>query len=288
MTAKQLLYFVTIAETGSFTLAAEKLNLSQPPLSKQIMLLEKELDTQLLIRSSRRIKLTESGVVLYSRAKDILRMMDSAAADMSSLSGKIGGTVRLGVVHSTGDVLLNGKLGEFLKTNPSITLDLYESNTDALLEQIKNGGLDAAIVQMPFNADGLECHYLPEDTFAAIARPEFFTEGVSRVSVNDLIGKPLIYCRSDERTIMDQFEQAGLPHRCLCKTCDVRTALMLAFSGHGVALVPRKIAEAASKYFGDIPILPLEMPHMSMQLAFVYKKNTYHSQRVLALAALFQ
>lgn len=288
MTAKQLLYFVTIAETGSFTLAAEKLNLSQPPLSKQIMLLEKELDTQLLIRSSRRIKLTESGVVLYSRAKDILRMMDSAAADMSSLSGKIGGTVRLGVVHSTGDLLLNGKLGEFLKTNPNITLDLYESNTGVLLDQIKNGSLDAAIVQTPFNADGLECCYLPEDTFAAIGKSEFFVEGLSKVSVNSLIGKPLIYCRSDERTILDQFEQAGLPYRCLCKTCDVRTALMMSFSGHGVALVPQRLAEASLKHFGEIRILPLEMPQMSMQLAFVYKKNTYHSQRVLALAELFQ
>lgn len=287
MTAKQLLYFVTIAETGSFTMAAEKLNLSQPPLSKQIMLLEKELDTQLLVRSSRRIKLTESGVVLYSRAKDILRMMDSAAADVGSLCGKMGGTVRLGAVHSTGDMMLNGKLSEFLKMYPGITLDLYESNTGVLLEQIKNGSLDAAIVQTPFNAEGLECKYLPEDSFAVIGKSEFFPEGLTKVSINNLIGKPLIYCRSDERAIVDEFEQAGLPYRCLCKTCDVRTALMMAYAGHGVAIVPHQLAKSAVKVFGDIAVIPLESPLLTMQLAFVYKKDTYHSQRVLALAERF-
>ena len=287
MTAKQLLYFVTIAETGSFTLAAEKLNLSQPPLSKQIMLLEKELDTQLLIRSSRRIKLTESGVVLYSRAKDILRMMDSAAADLNSLSGKMGGTVRLGAVHSIGDMMLNGRVSEFLKQYPGITLDLYESNTNALVEQIKNGSLDAAIVQAPFNSEGLECRYMPEDSFAAVGHSEFFTEGLTKISINHLIGKPLIYCRGDERTIIDQFEQAGLPYQCVCKTCDVRTALMMAYSGHGVALIPHQLSKLATNMFGEITILPLDIPQLTMQLAFVYKKDTYHSPRVMALAELF-
>lgn len=286
MTAKQLLYFVTIAETGSFTLAAAKLNLSQPPLSKQIMLLEKELDTQLLIRSSRKIKLTESGILLYKRAKDILHLMDNAAVDLCHLSSKSCGTVRLGVVHSTGDLLLNDKLDEFLKECPNATLDVYESDTNTLLDQIKSGSLDAAIVQVPFNPDGLECKYLPEDSFAVFAKSRFLPTGLDKLSVSDLIGQPLIYCRSFEHMIVAQFEESGLPYHCLCKTCDIRTALLLANSGHGIAIVPDRLARLATRS-EDVQIIPLSTPNNAMQLAFVHKKNTHLSKSAQVMADLF-
>ena len=286
MTAKQLLYFVTIAETGSFTLAAEKLNLSQPPLSKQIMLLEKELDTQLLIRSSRRIKLTESGILLYNRAKDILRLMDSAATDLGNLSGKTCGTVRLGIVHSMGDLLLNERLSEFLKECPNVTLDLYEADTNTLLDQIKSGTLDAAIVQTPFNPEGLECRYLPEDSFAVFARHHYLPAGLETLSASDLIGQPLIYCRSFERMVSELFDDAGLPYHCLCKTSDIRTALLLANSGHGIAIVPDRLARLATRN-PDMQIIPLTTPDSAMQFAFVYKKNTRLSKSVQTLVDLF-
>lgn len=286
MTAKQLLYFVTIAETGSFTLAAEKLSLSQPPLSKQIMLLENELNTQLLIRSSRRIKLTESGVMLYTRAKDILRMMDSAAADLNSHSGKVGGTVRFGVVHSTGDLILNQRLNTYFKEYPQVTLDLYESDTCTLLDHLRSGKLDAAIVEMPFDTQDLDCRILPEDSFAAVGRPEHLPEDLRSVTVNDLIGRPLVYCRSNEHAILSEFEEAGLPLHCLCKTCDVRTALRFACSGHGVAIVPKHLALEAVHH-EVVRVLPLDAPHLKIQLAFVCKKNMHRCRAIEALAQLF-
>ena len=78
MNSRQLYYFTVIAETGSFTAAAKKLGLSQPPLSKQIMMLEEDLGVRLLTRGARKAELTEAGSYLYSRAKDILSMMDTA------------------------------------------------------------------------------------------------------------------------------------------------------------------------------------------------------------------
>lgn len=286
MTAKQLLYFVTIAETGSFTLAAEKLHLSQPPLSKQIMLLEDELNTQLLIRSSRRIKLTESGVLLYNRAKDILRMMDTAVADLSSQMGKPRGIVRLGVVKSTGDLLLNQKLSEFYSQCPDVMLDLYESDTNSLIDQIKGGKLDAAIVEMPINTDELDCRILPEDTFMVVGKPVFFPPEAKAVTLNDLIGRPLLYCRSHEHALLSHFEEAGLPHRCLCRSCDIRSTLLMACNGHGVAIVPRSIALAAQLH-DDVTVLPLEEAGLTMQLAFVSKTNAHRCQAIQALAKLF-
>lgn len=83
MNSKQLFYFVSVAETGSFTAAAQKLGLSQPPLSKQIMLLEEELGVMLLKRGSRKAELTEEGTYLYGQAKNILSMMDTTAQELS-------------------------------------------------------------------------------------------------------------------------------------------------------------------------------------------------------------
>ena len=85
MDIRSLQYFITVAEELNITKAAEKLHMSQPPLSTQIKGLETELGTQLFIRGKRRLKLTESGQLLYRRAKEILSLTDKTKSDIHSM-----------------------------------------------------------------------------------------------------------------------------------------------------------------------------------------------------------
>ena len=174
MNSKQLFYFVSVAETGSFTAAAQKLGLSQPPLSKQIMLLEEELGVMLLKRGSRKAELTEEGTYLYGQAKNILSMMDTTAQELSHFHGGQNGVLRLGTISSSGYILTEQILKNFCQEFPRIRFELNEGNTYELLEQLKNGIIECAILRTPFNSEGFECIYGPEEPLAAVGKPRFF------------------------------------------------------------------------------------------------------------------
>ena len=106
MNYRQLYYFVTIVESGNITAAAKKLELSQPPLSKQIMALEEELGIKLMERSSRKITLTDAGFLMYQRAKSIISMMETTAVEMTHFEQNQQGVLRLGTISSCGSSLL--------------------------------------------------------------------------------------------------------------------------------------------------------------------------------------
>ena len=114
--SKQLYYFTVISETGSFTAAAKKLGISQPPLSKQIMLLEEELGVKLFERGAKKTELTEAGTYLYFKAKDILSLMDSVSDDLKHFPSSARGVLKLGVISSSGTVLV-----DFLKQHIQVS-----------------------------------------------------------------------------------------------------------------------------------------------------------------------
>ena len=99
MDLRNLRYFVTVAEELNITRAAEKLHMSQPPLSAQLKSLEEELDTVLFVRGKRRLKLTESGQLLYRRAKEILSLAEKTQSEVHSMGEGMRGTISIGLVE---------------------------------------------------------------------------------------------------------------------------------------------------------------------------------------------
>ena len=100
MEIRVLRYFVTVAEELNITRAAEKLNISQPPLSSQIKALEQELNTTLFIRGKRHLQLTDSGKLLYRHAKEILSLSDKASDEIRLMGKAMNGTISIGLVDT--------------------------------------------------------------------------------------------------------------------------------------------------------------------------------------------
>lgn len=278
MNSKQLYYFVTIVETGSFTAAARQLGLSQPPLSKQMMALEDELGVPLLIRNSRRAQPTEAGAFLYDRARHILAVMDSAGRQLRGFAGGTGGTLRLGTISSSGHMLTEAFLKDFCKNYPSVRFELTEGNTYELLEHLKNGLIECAILRTPFNGDGLSCCYGPREPLMAVGAEHYFHGLHDRqaMELTDLAGKPLIYYRRFEALISSAFQSVGLEPDIFCRNDDARTCLLWAGAGLGVALVPETICNLSiGRSLERHPILS---ESTVTRMAAVYKKNGYVSQ----------
>lgn len=273
--SKQLYYFTAIAESGSFTSAAKKLGLSQPPLSKQIILLEKALGVKLFERSSRKTELTEAGAFLYSRSKDILSMMETIREELHYFLSADRGILKLGTISSSGN-LLRDLLKNFCTSHPNVKFDITEGNTYELLEKIKNGMVECAVIRTPFNGEGLECVYGQEEPLMAVGSPSYFSSlPGDKIRLTELSGKPLIYYRRFESIISLAFENIGVEPDIFCRNDDARTCLQWAKIGLGVALVPESISKMEA--YGDLTLKEIDSKDTVTRMAAVYKKNDYVS-----------
>lgn len=144
--------FVTVAETRSFSLAAEQLFLTQPAISKRIAVLESELDIRLFDRIGRKISLTEAGRVLLPRAKHILLELIDSQRLISNLSGRVEGQLNLGTSHHIGLHRLPSALRNYTQRYPGVALDLRFMDSEAACTAVEKGDLELGIVTLPLNA----------------------------------------------------------------------------------------------------------------------------------------
>lgn len=273
--SKQLYYFITVAETGSFTAASKKLGLSQPPLSKQIMLLEEELGQKLFERGHKKTDLTEAGSFLYSRAKDILSMMEGLTEELLHFPSSARGILKLGTISSSGNVL-QVFLKKFCSSHPNVKFEIIEGNTYELMEKMKNGIIECAIVRTPFQSEGFECIYGQKEPLMAVGAPGFFSELSSGdIQLTELSGKPLIYYRRFDSIISTAFQNIGLEPNTFCRSDDARTCLQWAEAGLGIALVPFSISQM--EQHDGLAIRQIQSEYTQTQIAAVYKKSGYVS-----------
>lgn len=151
---KQLRYFLTILQAGSFSQAAKRLHIAQPPLSRQIKNLETELHVQLFNRSTNGVQATAAGKLLQTYAEELLQLKQQAEQQIRYMGTTLTGRLRLGMISSAAGVLPT-KLAQLSDYYPDIQLDIQEGNTYQLIEKLNHHTLDIAIVRTPFVAPGL-------------------------------------------------------------------------------------------------------------------------------------
>lgn len=271
MELKQLHYFVTVAQEGTISGAARKLNLTQPPLSAQMKLLEQEIGCPLFERGARRIQLTEAGRMLYNRAVTMLDFADITRQELKDYLEGTSGVLRLGVVSSVGSTYLAKIVSDFHKENPRIAFELMEANTYQLLEQLKANLLELAIVRTPFSDQGFttfcilnepmlavgnQCYFDPRSRSAAQALPVNDPSGTAAelsavtdpaqhyplLPLSALADKPLIIYRRWEGVLSRCFKTAHIDPFIFCKNDDARTSALWADVGLGIAILPASAA----------------------------------------------
>lgn len=238
MELRQLRYFVTVVEEKTVTAAARKLNMTQPPLTTQLKLLEKELGCALFLREGRRLTLTDAGNHFYQRARGILGMCDSAAAQMKNYHRGIAGTLRIGVVSSVQEGIFTGWLSAFGIRYPQICYQIYSANTYQLLEQIRTGQLDLAVVRTPFSAPDLDKIILRKEPLMAVGRDVFLEKKPDGLPLQELARMPLILYRRWENILRERFEARGLRPTVRCCNDTAQVTLALAAAGMGVGILP--------------------------------------------------
>ena len=162
MELRVLRYFLTVAREGNITKAAEILHITQPTLSRQLMELEEELRTNLFMRGKRHITLTNEGLLLNQRAKEIIELADKTEREFMEQKNLIGGVISIGCVESMAALVLPELLEAFSMKYPQVQYDLYNAYADDIKEKLDKGLIDIGLLLEPVERSKYDFIRLPQ------------------------------------------------------------------------------------------------------------------------------
>ena len=271
MELRTLRYFVTVAEELNITKAAEILKISQPPLSSQIKNLEEEVGTPLFIRGKRHLTLTDAGRLLYQRAKDILSLSEKASAEILSLSRGMTGTVAIGLVEGMAPDIAAEWFAGFLGEHPGVRFRILDGNSDDLIEKMRGGLIDLAVITAPYDQLLLNSFPVGEEKMVALMNRAHPLAEKEKLDLSDLRNEPLIVPsrRAHIEDIRRWFRAVKASPLILCEMDNYLDAAALAGRGIGISIFPQ------TAYILNDSLISREItgPDTTVKYLFVWRKN---------------
>lgn len=289
MTITQLQYVLAVAEHQNFTKAAQKVFVTQPTLSMQIQKLEDELDIQIFDRTKKPIQLTETGKKIVNQARNIVNESDRIQDIVDQQKGFIGGEFRLGVIPTVMPTLLPMFLNNFIKKYPKVKLKIEELHTEAIVERLKEGHLDAAIAATPLEIDGIKEQVLYYEPFVAYVPSGHRLYNTGKITTESLDVDDMLLledghcfkdgilnlCKASRNYDGDHFQ---------LESGSFETLIKLSNEGLGMTLLPYlhtlDLKESESKN-----LKMFEDPIPAREVSLIYNKSELKMQIIEALRA---
>ena len=272
----QLRCFVAVAEELHFGRAAVRLNLTQPPLSRQIQVLEHIIDAALLERTSRSVKLTPAGRSFLPEARRILKLAEDAAQIARRIASGKSGSLKIGFTAAAAYGFLPDLVAACRTTLPEADLSLQEMVSGEQIEALVSGQIDAGLLRPPIARPELATRrVVAEALFAAVPRRHRLA-AAETVSIKDFDGQPFImYSPSEARYFHDllvaQFMRAEVLPRYVQHLSQIHSMLSMVRAGLGLAIVPEA---ATSLRIADVKLRPLKMRNTTpVELFLVWRRD---------------
>lgn len=245
MEIHQLTYFVAVAETGSFTRAAERCNVAQPSLSQQIMKLEQELGEPLFDRLPRRVVLTEAGRMLLPRANSILAELQDIKQGLNEDIEDGRGVLSVGFIPTVAPFVLPRVIERFSRDFPLATLSVQEDLTEVLVREIIDGKLDVGITSLPIHNKLIRTQELLSEPLMVASSHGHDIVSRTSLHVKELDDYPFI-ALSEVHCLGEQVQsfcyRQDLNLKIVCHTSQLSTVQNCVALGLGVSLVPQALA----------------------------------------------
>ena len=241
-TLDQARSFIAVAEELHFGRAAERLSMTQPPLSRQIQKLERSIGVELLERDNRKVALTAAGHAFLAEARKLVVSADRAPRTARRIAAGRAGEIRIGFTAASAFSLLGPLLAEIAEELPDVDVDLREMVTGEQVQALVDGDLDLGLARPPFDTDLFESHLLfSENLMLAVPRGHPLDQLARPLAVSDLKDMPLImHSPTKARYFYDLVvRQIPIEHGNVVHTVSqILTMVALVAAGRGVAFVP--------------------------------------------------
>ena len=246
MELRQLRYFNALATELSFTKAAKRLNVSQPPLSLQIAQLEDELGARLFERTSRSVTLTQAGAALQGHARAILARVEEARGHVARVASGLEGRVQIGLAGSHFMGPFPKFITQFRLMKPKVELALHEMKPADHLHALRGDRLDICLSRTPAQDDLMRSELLWRDPIVAALPPGHRLAKRTRINLGDLRHEDFVFLQLDSsafaKRLFDACLREGFAPRIAQQVVEIPAALNLVAAGVGVALVPASMA----------------------------------------------
>lgn len=278
MDIQNLQAFISVSDSASFSRAAEKLFITQPAVSKRITALEHAMGTQLFDRVGKKIQLTEAGRALLPSARRIIAELDESRRIISNLSGKIGGSLRIGTSHHIGLHRLPPVLRAYTARYPSVDLDIHFMDSEDACAAVIRGELELAVATLPGQEpERLHTHIVWHDPLDFIVSCDHPLAAQAEIGIDDLVEHPAILPSQNTYTRSLLERELGIDTRTLkiaLETNYLETIKMMVSIGLGWSMLPVSMMSTELK--------PLYLPGIDIQRELGV---VYHRQRTLSNAA---
>ena len=291
MNIRQLEYFVTIAETGQITEAAQKLYIAQPPLSRSMKRLEAELGVALYTRTRKGLELTSAGLALYEKSKQLLRNYRDMLSLVRKAEEGVRGHIRIGSGYPT-IPLLPGKIAQVQKQYPSIDFHVVQEDPDKLLDMLEKDEVDLIFSPHPVDDSHFVSIPLEPDPLVLVVNPELDpVPEEDSVPIEKPEGIPLCMLRSGDfygynEILINECEKYGFTPRILCQCNSASTAMIFVMQGLGLSYQPKTVVDTMTnshlygKEFHDF--------ESYMRPAIMLNRDGYTSEAIRIFLSLFQ
>ncbi|MCP1415551.1 LysR substrate-binding domain-containing protein [Paenarthrobacter sp. A20] len=246
MELRQLRYFLVVADELHFGRAAERLHLTQPPLTVAIRRLESELGVQLFDRTTRRVSLTPAGEAFENRIQRAVKELDDAAGDVASVAAGQSGRIRVGFVSSASYTTIPEAIRTFRERRPRVELILSPLTSGEQIEQLLDGELDLGLVRDPGEVPGLRLEALTSEELVAVLPEAHPLAARDEIRPEDLEGEPMILfpyrlMPGFIARVLSLFDELETPPQVVQQAIHQETVLGLVAAGLGASILPESV-----------------------------------------------
>jgi len=286
-TIRQLQYLVAVVDLNHFGQAAERCHVTQSTLSAGIAELENLLQASLIERTKRSVRITPLGEEIAEKARALLLAAADIAETARAAEAPLSGRFRMGVIPTIGPYVLPRVLARLRRAYPDLRLYLREGQTAALIDQLRRGELEAALIALPYDIGGLESLALGADPLWAVLPLGHPLTEEKTVSPADLAGEELLlledgHCLRDHALAACSFGKSRAEGG--FQSASLYTLVEMAANGLGVTFVPEIAITAGLLKGSTVEARPLDPDSPSRELALVWRKSFRRENDLAALA----
>ncbi|AZT82501.1 LysR family transcriptional regulator [Marinobacter sp. NP-4(2019)] len=286
---RQLNTFLTVADTGSFSRASEKLFVAQPALSRQIRMLEESLNVEVFVRHGRGVVLTAAGELLYERARTLLQSLERTQADVTAVAGEVTGQVTLGLLPTVAHTFSGATIEEYRKRFPQVTLAVKSAMSGTLQQMVLQHRLNLAITYSHHGSQkNLRYRPLIEERFYLISPPDTKVSKLSEITLDEVMDLPLVLPEEKHGLRVRMEKEAAERNKSLNLALEVSAWPMLTDMvrrGLGYTILSSAAVHDMTTR-SEVVAIPITSPEISRTLAIVTPMDLPSSVATLKLAEI--
>ncbi len=267
--------FCDLAETESFTKAAQINGITQSAVSQQVSSLERQLKTLLIERSKKKFRLTHEGLLLYESGKEIVQVYDTMISRLQEARDVVTGSIRVATIYSIGLHNLPPYMKKFLRAYPSVSVHIEYQRANQVYDDVQGNVVDLGLVAYPNRDPRLEVIPLREETMVLICHPQHPLTKFKSVHLSQLNGQKFIGFENDipTRKAIDRiFREAGIEVKVVMEFDNIETVKRAVEIEAGLAIVPQEtVSQEIAKH--TLVSIPFAEPLPTRPLAVIHRRS---------------